>query len=374
MKVLITGADGFVGKNLALRLSEFEQYEVLRFTRGSDRGTLAEQMRECDAIVHLAGENRPEDPAQFRLVNADLTREITELAARRDDPPPILFASSAQAGNDTPYGRSKRAGEEALEEYGQCGLATVHRFPGIFGKWCRPNYNSVVATFAHNAARGLDLPVNDPEAPLDLVYIDDVMNAVIGWLEAAPGRDAGFEWGQVDPVYRTSVGEIADRMQSYAALPETRTVDDVGTGFSRALYSTYVSYLPPEKVAYDLTVHSDPRGRFAEMLRTRDAGQVSFFTAGPGVTRGGHYHHTKTEKFLIVQGEALFRFRNMASGDTFEMKTSAARPRVVDTVPGWAHDITNIGDDEMIVVLWANEMFEPARPDTIAHPLESARA
>ncbi len=366
MKVLVTGARGFVGKNLCLRLSELERFKTLHFTRDTDIGDLDALIRQADAIVHLAGENRPDDPAQFERVNAGLTQKIADVAARSDTAPPILFASSTQAGNDTPYGESKLAGERALEAYGEAGgHACVYRFPNIFGKWCRPNYNSAVATFAHNAARGLDLPINDPAAPLPLVYIDDVVAEIIRWLDSdhAPGLHSG----EVAPVYKTTVGEVADRMRAFAAIPNTRTVGDVGTGLTRALYATYVSYLPTEKIAYDLTVHADPRGRFAEMLRTENAGQVSFFTAGPGVTRGGHYHHTKTEKFLVVQGQALMKFRHMVTGETFEIAVSGDRPQVVDTVPGWAHDITNTGDDEMIVVLWANERFEPERPDTIAH-------
>ncbi|MGB3807124.1 MAG: NAD-dependent epimerase/dehydratase family protein [Erythrobacter sp.] len=371
MKILVTGADGFVGRNLAVRLAELDGFEVLPFTRGTDAQDLRALVGQTDRIVHLAGENRPDDPAQFDVVNTGLTRDVAETAAARESRPPILFASSIQAEWDNPYGRSKKAGEAALEVYGEGGgHAAIYRLPNIFGKWCRPNYNSVVATFAHNAAHGLDLPVNDPDAALKLVYIDDVVDEILGWIGRAD-HPGGVHRPQVSPVYETTVGFVADRMRAYAAIPDTLTLDAVGTGLSRALYATYVSYLPPEKAAYDLTVHADPRGRFAEMLRTEGSGQVSFFTADPGVTRGGHYHHTKTEKFLVVAGSALFRFRHVVTGETFELATSAKHPQVVDTIPGWVHDITNTGEDEMIVVLWANELFEPERPDTVARSLEA---
>ena len=240
----------------------------------------------------------------------------------------------------------------------------VYRLPNVFGKWCRPNYNSAVATFCHNIARDLPITIHDPAAPLDLVYVDDVVSAFLAAL-AEPARATP----EVQPVYRTTVGEVAGLLRQFRGSRDTLITERVGTGLTRALYATFVSYLPPEMFGYDVKQYVDPRGAFMEMLKTHDSGQFSVFTAHAGVTRGGHYHHTKTEKFLVVRGRARFRFRHMATGEIHEILTSGDTPHVVETIPGWTHDITNIGEDEMIVALWANEIFDRQRPDTYACPV-----
>jgi UDP-2-acetamido-2,6-beta-L-arabino-hexul-4-ose reductase len=280
----------------------------------------------------------------------------------------VIYSSSIQAELDNPYGRSKLSAEEALMRYGadtDSGVAIL-RLVNVFGKWCRPNYNSAVATFCHNIARNLPITVSNTEAPLRLVHIDAVVDAIIAII-----REGVRGQGQVavSPIYDTTVGEVADAIRGFANSRRTLDMARVGQGFLRALYSTYVSYLPPEEFSYALTRHEDPRGVFAEMLRTSDSGQFSFFTAHPGITRGGHYHHTKTEKFLVIKGQACFRFRNMQTGQTHELETTGTKPEIVETVPGWTHDITNTGSDEMVVMLWANEIFDRAKRDTYACPV-----
>ena len=278
---------------------------------------------------------------------------------------PIWYASSTKASDATPYGISKAAAEDVLRNYGMRSGAnvTIARLPNVFGKWCRPNYNSAVATFCYNVARDLPIEVHDVSAPITLVHVDDVVSAIIAWLHSWGMSDAV---ASVEPTYETKIGTVADLICSFADNRHSGMIDRVGTGFIRALYATYVSYLPVEDFAYPLVAHSDPRGMFAEVLKTRDSGQFSFFTAHPGITRGGHYHHAKTEKFLVVAGRARFTFRHMGTGERYEIHTEGSVPVVVETVPGWTHDITNVGETELISLLWANEIFDPARPDTIA--------
>lgn len=374
MRVLVTGANGFVGRNLTFHLAEAGHsiIPVVRETPETDYPALSAR---ADAIVHLAGENRPADLAMFDAINREMTLRLLQGASATEGAAkPVFFASSTQAANDSPYGASKRAAEDAVEAYASANgvHATIVRFPNIFGKWCRPNYNSAVATFAHNAARDLPLPVNDPAAALRLMYIDDAVKMILGWLDGLNSASAGAVRAEPSPVYDTTVGVVADALRTFAKIPGHLTVGNVGAGLERALYATYVSYLPPERFSYPLTVHADPRGRFAEMLRTEGSGQFSFFTAGPGVTRGGHYHHTKTEKFLVVQGRARFRFRNLLDGEEHAFETNSAEPRIVDTIPGWTHDIANVGEQELIVLLWANELFDRERPDTVIRSLDGS--
>lgn len=367
--VLVTGANGFLGKNLSVRLGELPGFSVRSFVRGDEVGRLPELVAECDAVMHLAGENRPPDEAAFAQVNTGLTVALCEAVAqvmtRSGRAIPLLLASTTQVERDNAYGRSKLAAEEAVASLAEHtgSPCVVFRLPGVFGKWCRPNYNSVVATFCHNIARGLPIQINDPAAAVQLVYVDDVVSAFIQALEA-PAE--GLVPGVVQPEYRVTLGELAAQIRAFNDCRTSLQTERVGTGFVRALYATYVSYLPNEKFSYEVPQHADPRGVFVEMLKTPDCGQFSFFTAHPGVTRGGHYHHTKTEKFLVVKGEALFRFRHLLTGERVEFRTQGDKPVVVDTIPGWVHDITNVGSDEMVVMLWANENFDRERPDTIA--------
>ena len=365
MKVLVTGSNGFIGKNLMIRLGELAGYEAIGFDREDSPADLAERVGQTDAVVHLAGINRPKEVREFFEGNADLTVRLCELIAATGRKIPLIISSSIQADLANPYGESKRGAEVAgatlAEKTGN--PVTIYRLQGVFGKWCRPNYNSVVATFCHNIANDLPIQISDPAFALKLVYVDDVVGEFIRVLDAMP---AGLSRGEVSPVYGITLGDLAGQIEAFKNCRESLVSERVGTGLVRALYATYVSYLPPAKFAYDLPKYGDERGVFVEMLKTKDSGQFSFFTAHPGITRGGHYHHTKTEKFLVIKGSASFGFRHVVTGERYEIVTAGDKPQVVETVPGWTHDITNVGDDEMLVMLWANEIFDRDRPDTIA--------
>ncbi|MNM27088.1 NAD-dependent epimerase/dehydratase family protein [compost metagenome] len=368
MKVLVTGANGFVGRNLLVHLGERQDIEVVPFTREHALESLTGKVRDVDFVFHLAGINRPQDPEEFKVGNADLTVELCRAIQASGRTIPVLYTSSSQAELDNAYGTSKRSAEQALADLQAQHGSAVHlfRLPNVFGKWARPNYNSAVATFCHNIVHGLDITINDPQARINLVYIDDVVQAFV---QVMDGVKSGTPFAQVEPQYSISVGELADLLRTFRDSRESMITEAVGTGLVRALYSTYLSYVPPEKFTYTVPKHGDPRGVFVEMLKTKDSGQFSYFTAHPGITRGGHYHHTKTEKFLVIKGKACFRFRHVISGAFHELFTSGEEPEIVETVPGWTHDITNVGDDEMIVMLWANEIFDRENPDTYARPV-----
>lgn len=375
MKVLITGAGGFVGKNLHLALFEHKDIEIVAYGSEHSISQLPEILRGVDFVFHLAGVNRPQDPMEFVLGNVDLTKALCDALALEiaasGKKIPFVLASSVQATLDNPYGQSKLRAEQvvfaASKEYGF--PAYVFRLPNVFGKWCLPNYNSVVATFCYNIARGLPFEVRDPATPLTLVYIDDLVARFVELLDGADTAEDISGFATVTPLYSITVGELADMICRFKESRTTLLTERVGTGFVRALYSTYISYLPVGMFKYSVPRYEDPRGLFVEMLRTQDSGQFSYFTAHPGITRGGHYHNSKTEKFLIIKGHARFRFRHMQTGEVFEITTHGGDGEVVDTLPGWAHDITNIGHDEMIVMLWTNENFDRTKPDTYASPL-----
>jgi len=367
--VMVTGAAGFMGRNLCVRLGETGRHTVLKVTRATSADELHAMAAKADVVIHLAGVNRPETEAEFAVGNADFTGTLCAALAGTGRAIPVIAASSIQAERDNPYGRSKRAGEAHLEAHAAATGAPVaiYRLVNVFGKWCRPQYNSVVGTFCHNIARDLPIQVNDPAAALQLIHVDDAIDCFLSWLDApAPGLTRPV----AGPVYDITLGALEETLRGFRAMRETHTAGPVGVGLGRALYATYVSYLPPADFAYPVKRHGDERGVFAEMLRTEQSGQFSFFTAGPGITRGGHYHHAKTEKFLVLKGHARFRFRQIDTGETHEIETRGDQSLVVETVPGWSHDITNIGTDELICMLWANELFDPNRPDTIAHSLE----
>ena len=365
MRVLVTGPHGFVGKNLIVRLKEQAGIETLQFARGDSEESLQTLVHRADAIIHLAGENRPADTAAFARVNAGLTHTLCTAIAASGREIPLILASSIQADLPNPYGESKRAAELAVEQLAakHANPAVIFRLPNVFGKWCKPNYNSVVATFCHNIANDLPVRIDDPSTKLRLVYVDDVVSAFLRAIESATH---GLHRSTIEPEYSITLGELAAQIEGFRNCRTNLVSERVGVGLTRALYATYVSYLPTAKFAYDLPCHHDARGVFVEMLKTPDCGQFSFFTALPGMTRGGHYHHSKTEKFLVIRGSARFRFRHMVTNETFEIFTSGEQPQVVETVPGWTHDITNMGAEEMIVMLWANEIFDRARPDTVS--------
>lgn len=375
MKVLITGANGFIGKNLQLRLSERKDVDVVCFTRSHDLEQLPELLQTVDFVFHLAGVNRPQDPLEFFNVNADLTsalsRIVIDLAQATGRRVPIIYTSSIQAECDNLYGQSKLAGEMALQIAANSHGIPIHifRLPNVFGKWCRPNYNSVVATFCYNIARDLPVHINDAAAKLTLVYVDDVIERFLQLMDSSDAHESNNIFTVIAPQYITTVGKLMRQIQAFKNSRTSLMTERVGAGLVRALYATYVSYLPVESFAYSLPQYADSRGVFAEMLKTPDCGQFSFFTAHPGITRGGHYHHSKTEKFLVIKGQARFRFRHMQTGQTHELVITGDNSEIVETVPGWTHDITNIGTDDMVVMLWANEVFDRTKADTFANPL-----
>jgi UDP-2-acetamido-2,6-beta-L-arabino-hexul-4-ose reductase len=363
-QILVTGAGGFIGKNLLVRLGEQSDTEVLSFVRGDSDEMLTVMVAKADAIVHLAGENRPNDVVNFVLVNTELTRYLCEAIRATGRNVPLILASSTQAEHYNPYGKSKLAAEQLVETFvaETANSAVIYRLPGVFGKWCKPNYNSVVATFCHNIARGLPIQINDAAATLNLAYIDDVVDELLRSLDNVK---PGLLRAEINQTHNITLGELAEKIAAFQNCRTSLISERVGTGLTRALYSTYISYLPLDKFAYDLPQYGDDRGIFVEMLKTPDCGQFSFFTVHPGITRGSHYHHSKTEKFLVVKGIALMRFRHMITGEISHITVSSDKPQVVDSIPGWVHDITNIGDTETIVLLWANEIFNRQRPDCI---------
>lgn len=367
MKVLVTGANGFVGKNLIAHLKERKDVEVIIFTREHNLEQLPSIVASVDFVFHFAGVNRPQHLDEFKIGNTDLTQLLCEAVVASGKTIPIVYTSSSQAELDNPYGASKRAAEDALLRLAEnANPVYLFRLPNVFGKWVKPNYNSVVATFCHNIVRDLPIQINDPNVRINLVYIDDVITHFIAVLD---GQLTGHPFISVEPQYNISIGELAKQLQAFRDSRTSLISERVGTGLVRALYATYVSYLSPEHFSYKVQQYSDPRGTFVEMLKTPDAGQFSFFTAHPGITRGGHYHHSKTEKFLVIKGKACFRFRHIVSGEFYELFTSGEISEIVETVPGWTHDITNVGEDEMIVMLWANEIFDRVHPDTYSCPV-----
>ncbi len=364
---LVTGSDGFIGSNLVVRLEELKA-NVITFSRRDSLQDLSRSIEEADVIFHLAGVNRPSSQAEFTTENVQLTSKVVEqmidVKSRKGLGPKLIFSSSIQATHSNEYGDSKRISEkliiDAVEEFGID--ASIYRLPGVFGKWCRPYYNSVVATFCHQIISGESLSVNDPLKSIELAYIDDVITCFISNLSA--DQDAIFK--DVSPVFSCTVGELADTLRSFDDSSPKKPIPPVGEGFVRALYATFLAAKPVDDFSYELPCYSDERGEFVEMLKTRDSGQFSYFTAHPGVTRGDHYHHTKFEKFLVVQGQATFHFKHIRSGEVFEINVSASKPKVVNSIPGWSHSITNTGDDILISMLWANEIFDQSRPDTVA--------
>ena len=362
MKIVVTGSQGFIGKNLCVFLRE-QQHDVLEIHRETSQQDILSYLSLADFVFHLAGINRPTNTAEFQSGNVDLTRFIVDGLSGSNRSIPLVFTSSTQAEDDNDYGVSKCSAEKIVQSYSVAtGAASyIYRLPNVFGKWCKPNYNSFVATFCNNALNGIDISVHDPRAPVRLAYIDDVCAS---FLELLDGKSSsGFLKLPVE--FNTTVGEVANIISSFKSSRTTLITERVGTELTRALYSTYLSYTTPDQFNYSIPSYADERGVFCEMLKTKDSGQFSFFTAHPGITRGGHYHHTKNEKFLVIKGEAVFKFEDISTGQRHELTVNGSNPEIVETVPGWTHDITNSGDEDLIVMLWANEIFDRERPDTI---------
>ncbi|MEO6994141.1 MAG: NAD-dependent epimerase/dehydratase family protein [Lacunisphaera sp.] len=365
--VLVTGSQGFIGKHIVEALSRSQDTEVIGFNRGMNLSVIAEALPRVSVIYHLAGVNRPIDPAEFETGNAGLTAELCRLLAGQGSRPLVVYASTVQAALDNAYGRSKRQAEEQLARWARAegGRVVVFRLQNVFGKWCRPNYNSVVATFCHNIARELPIAISDRARELELVYIDDVVAALIAVADPTPARGECIH-ATVERSYRVSLGGIADTLQAFRAMRTTLAVPDMHDDFIRCLYGTYVSYLEVDKFAYALHQRSDPRGTLAEFVKQSGFGQIFVSRTLPGITRGNHYHHTKTEKFLVLEGEAVVRFRPILGGGVIEYPVRGIDLRVVDIPTGYAHSIENTGSTELITLFWASEVFDPSSPDTFA--------
>lgn len=362
--ILVTGAAGFVGKNLCATLARRQDLHLLMADQTESQEQIENMALEADFVVHLAGVNRSEQLEAFQEVNTGLTGSLLAALRSAGKRTPFVLASSTQASLDNPYGRSKRAAEDLVFAYAcdQGAPCFVYRFPNLFGKWCRPNYNSVVATFCHNIARGLPIRVDDENAPLGLVYVDDLVTGLIQALEGHPSLEGRF--CVVGPVYRTSVGQLARCLHEFKAARQDLKLPDLGDPFVRKLYSTYLSYLPEDAFSYPLVMHEDARGSFTEFFRTPDRGQVSINISRPGITKGDHWHHSKAEKFLVVSGQGVIRFRRIGAEQVLEYPVDGSRLQVVDIPPGYTHHIVNLGDTDMVTVMWVNEPYDPARPDT----------
>ncbi|MBH9967907.1 capsular polysaccharide biosynthesis protein CapF [[Bacillus] enclensis] len=364
MKILVTGAKGFVGKNLIAELKNKGNNEIFEITRESDPSLLEKYTKECDFVFHLAGVNRPEDEDEFMKGNFGLTSQLLELLKKHENKAPVLLTSSIQAEKDNPYGRSKKAGEDLLfDYYRETDVKVyVYRLPNLFGKWSKPNYNTVVATFCHNLARGLDIQIINPDAELNLCYIDDVLEEFLRALEGNPTMQGDF--CVVSETHNIKLGELAEQINGFKECRTNLSIPNMEDALTKKLYSTYLSFLPEDQFSYDLKMNSDHRGSFTEFMRTPERGQVSVNVSKPGITKGNHWHHTKNEKFIVVSGEGLIRFRKIDSEDIIEYRVSGEKLQVVDIPTGYTHSIVNVGESDLVTVMWANECFDPAKPDT----------
>lgn len=371
MKVLVTGAEGFIGKNLTARLERRDDVTVLSFDIATPAEQLEEYCRDCDFVYNLAGVNRPKHVEDFMEGNFGFATTLVETLRRLGNRCPIMDSSSIQATLENPYGKSKKAGEDMLLAYGRDTGAKIYiyRFPNVFGKWCRPNYNSAVATFCHNIAHDLPIQVNDRNTVLHLVYIDDVVEELLQALEGNPHMDEeGYCF--VPVVHQATLGEIVDLLHGFRKSRENLLVPDMTEGsLEKKLYSTYLSYLPENDFSYPLVMHEDSRGSFTEILKSVDRGQVSVNISKPGIVKGNHWHHTKNEKFVVVSGEGLIRFRRYGEEKVLEYRVSGEKLEVVDIPTGYTHEIVNVGTTDMVTLMWCNECFDPERADTIPEPV-----
>ena len=381
MNILITGAKGFIGENLITELNNIKEGKVKSYNLPSDLNIFAydivtnpalldDYCKEADFVFHLAGVNRPKEQSEFMEGNFGFTSVLLDTLKKHRNNCSVMLSSSTQAEQDNPYGASKKAGEDLLFEYGrETGAAVlIYRFPNVFGKWCQPNYNSAVATFCHNIARGLPIQVNDRNVPMSLVYIDDVVKELIAALEGHPNKEGDFCKAPTE--HRITLGEIVDLIYSFKGIRQSLMVPDLSDGFTKKLYSTYLSYLPENQFSYPLKMNVDERGSFTEFLKSNDRGQVSVNISKPGITKGQHWHHTKNEKFLVVSGKGVIRFRKIDEEKVYEYFVSGDNLEVVDIPVGYTHNIENLGETDMVTVMWVNEMFDPERPDTYFLPVK----
>ncbi|MCR5782529.1 MAG: NAD-dependent epimerase/dehydratase family protein [Clostridia bacterium] len=403
MKILITGAGGFVGRNLTEALknirdgknrtrSEIKVDEIYLFDVDTDPGLLRQYCSGCDFVFHLAGVNRPKEQNEFTSGNVDFTGRLLSYLSEENPGCPVMLSSSIQASLEgryagSAYGESKLLAEHAVFEYAKKTGAEVYvfRLPNLFGKWSRPDYNSVVATFCHRIPRGMPITVNDREVSLELLYIDDLVSILLDCLsgKAYHCRYCGAEaelCGDGDYCYApgahsVKLGELADMIYSFGELPHDLTVPAMPEGsFIKKLYSTYLSFLPPEKAAYPLKVNADERGSFTELVKTAGCGQFSVNITRPGVTKGQHWHDSKWELFIVVQGEALIKERRIGSGEVFEFRVSGKNPEAVRMLPGYTHSIQNLSEtDDLITLMWANEVFDPGHPDTYFEKVDNCQ-
>lgn len=376
MKILVTGAKGFVGKNLVAELENIkygkdktypltQDIEIYEYDIDTDKSMLSEFCKDCDFVFNLAGVNRPETESEFMSGNFGFASDLLDELKKNNNTCPVMLSSSTQAALDNPYGKSKKAGEDLFFDYSKetGARVLVYRFPNVFGKWCRPNYNSAVATFCNNIANDLPIQVNDRSHKMTLVYIDDVVNELINALCGSQTKDG--DYCKVPVEHNTTLGEIVDLIYSFKQSREDKSVPDMTEGsFSKKLYSTYLSYLPTDKFSYPLKMNIDNRGSFTEILRTADRGQVSVNISKTGITKGQHWHHTKNEKFLVVSGKGVIRFRKIGEEKVYEYFVSGDKLEVVDIPTGYTHNIENLGDTDMVTVMWCNECFNPDKPDT----------
>ncbi len=376
MKVLITGAKGFIGKNLVAALQNIrdgkdkttnltKDITVYAFDVDTQPALLEEYCADCDFVFHLAGVNRPQDPAEFMKGNFGFSSTLLETLKRHGNTCPVMLSSSTQASLENPYGQSKKAGEDLFFAYAKetGAKVLVYRFPNVFGKWCRPNYNSAVATFCHNIARDLPITVNDRAHEMTLVYIDDVVKELLNALTGA--QTSAGDFCRVPTEHHTTLGEIVDLLYAFRESRKTKYVPDVTEdSFSKKLYSTYLSYLPTDGFSYPLDMHTDDRGSFTEILKTVNNGQFSVNISKPGITKGQHWHHTKNEKFLVVSGKGVIRFRKPDEDKIYEYFVSGEKLEVVDIPVGYTHNIENLGETDLVTFMWCNECFDPEHPDT----------
>ena len=363
--ILVTGSGGFLGRDLIQMLSGRDDIRVLEYEVDDPRGDLDNALYIADVIVHLAGVNRPISIDEYMVGNAEFTRSICDTLRVANRSPKLIMSSSIQAELDNPYGISKRQAEEELKKFAdECGAETVvFRFKNIFGKWSRPNYNSVVATFCHNVARDLPITITDPDRELELVYVDDVVAALLDEIDSK-STTSGFRFAEEIKGFTVRLGNLAETIQSFRDSRRTCMLPELSDRFTACLYATYLSYLDGSDLSYDLEQKTDARGGLAEFIKSPHIGQVFVSRTKPGVTRGNHYHHTKVEKFFVVQGTGTIRLKHLRTGEMVEIKVSGANFRVVDIPPGYTHSIENVGSTDMVVIFWASEVFDPSRPDT----------